>query len=1686
MRRFPLVQQEPNNVTKVEGLVSAGAYLSLNEKLKDDSIVDHVSARLYCHPALGSRTVVRLTADNLAEGDDLTMEFLGFTPPVVTGPIARRQRQALGFPGWAIINDPQHARYALELVKEFKQAVRRSRAKPGFGFEDFAEISLRLGKSVAHFLPSFWEQAGREFLAFDNATYGSRAFGKAREAEKVHALKVDENLRQHAFLEFALAGAVSIKALTDYGKQLSSTHDPLAAWKFFRELCVRRTLGGMPPWTSMVKDLQPLIKAAGLNVEEQIQFILLEMIDSPAISRATTGFWRSVSKSIAPLVKQDQHVAGILLNLIPQTSSWQTEDIWAWLEHLKTWGILANAWQEGAPEAARPAGGSAAWLTRLRHTFNQPRQPFFEILEAMAARLRNEKIPVDLYSKNRWNKQVIGDVDLIDLALELKIPFLDVPEQISLDLKKWAVPADPAQDLKQRPRDPVHLAADPRFNEALRKAVQTVAGESAFEAAAAGKMALSAVRHDWLSSLVEGLTNGALPRVEASLQVLEGKTRTAIFQEFPDILEKLMQADVRPAIARTLRTGLLDEYGWPALERVFEGFVTTNKISPLVFGHFPYLILTDRLKTVVLLGEEIVHEAELKLPAGHELKCLVFVDGDLLVWSGKNHQVCYFWNGDPQPSELDYNHYNPDLRGTSIDVAAGGTFIGEMIVHRGKKGLDTLRPANSVFCDGTHWWLRTSEYEGASYVQVISLRELDPATGKRGRRSMPAFLEDFVQDGSPLDLHHCSLLPLDVRFSKSPLGTHNGLAGFRVRHSDSDTSIEGIDGRACRVSQRRPFEVLLDQPGTNAHLPVSDMQVHMHRNGFILWDPTGSYEASSISGGGDGYNRGQITGLPPLFFHAFQVRDVAVSKKLRSISDEQVQVLLNAEQQDLDNFTQAKLSNAPDDSGSNGNPNARLAITNVMQKLTLRDEVVHSIQLDKAIHQLLGNEIHPRLLLGLRGVLIRAGQKRRQVAKLVDDRSSITIDQKSAVEIASADAVTAPYLASIKYGFRPLPHLSFAESATNAAKFFMGTSRTIFFPKQWLEHLRQLTMGVAQRMWCAYCTDPADQRWIPFAEIWSDLPYYTLPGWFRIFVGENRDKDFLAAEKATLTADVLQTGQTRSQVEWGLPYLGKSSRFLMDPTYRGYEVLEYSPDGKFESIPGLTEIPKSELIIPPSVWSPDQLRKFIGLTKSNPINFPSVALLKSLASETNASVAELAQVWFGLPKFEDYSVNFMPAHLRESCKLKTKECTTAKVTLKTMPSSDLHSLVRAVIQGDPADLWEQPAIQVADRIRAAWQREEPDKIPLSADWLERLSHTLGSDVDRIQFFQALNAPQTHSMLSATSTWVFVHGRSSAGLKCDSEGSQFNQQVLRAVANTIPLMAYGLPVGDPARNQLAAIYHATLKALANPGLLLSAGCRYDYTPESQTKLRQLAQSLVGKPEPQNQVDVADDGLTVVACNDHQLHIAFRPSQIASKVQSARLSDQLDALLFSKDSENFNTTNALQHVRIIHSANIPAMLDRIQQTPVPAGDYETNPLHSIPELVLQVAKKLKVSSAAAVYYLQLLSLPDPTDKNVSLWNGWKTAQIKTLGTELLQLKLVLEATRARAGRRFFLPGGWEELKAPHLPIETWKLPLFQIFRDVHQRITFPIGGIIPLDPVHEHFAKAWKRYMTGNVPKYDEVK
>ena len=321
-------------------VLKAGGLVPVDAKVGKNEVVDTVVARAYRHPVLPGRTVVRLAAASTVAGDDLEMTTLGFGASEDRGAVGKERRRPLGFPGWALVHDPKNARYALDVVKELKKHVRKAKSKPGHAKEGMDAIAERLGRSVPQFLPSFYEEAGRAFILHGSPTFAAGMFGKAREAEAVHALEVDEQHRVDGFLEFALAGAVTTKALAQYAKDLGDHHEPKVAYAHFRQLCVQRTLGGMPPWAGMAKELRRLAKAAKLDPDAEDAAVVAEIIESPALGKAAGEFWRAYAEPITLLGKRSPAARSALLDLFPKGSSGGVEIDQAWLDLLESTGAV--------------------------------------------------------------------------------------------------------------------------------------------------------------------------------------------------------------------------------------------------------------------------------------------------------------------------------------------------------------------------------------------------------------------------------------------------------------------------------------------------------------------------------------------------------------------------------------------------------------------------------------------------------------------------------------------------------------------------------------------------------------------------------------------------------------------------------------------------------------------------------------------------------------------------------------------------------------------------------------------------------------------------------------------------------------------------------------------------------------------------------------------------------------------------------------------------------------------------------------------------------------------------------------------------------------------------------------------------------------------------------------------------
>jgi len=77
--------------------LAAGGLVPVNAKLGKDEAVDNVVARAYQHAVMPGRTIVRLTAEGVAAGDDLEMAVLGFGAGETRGVVGKERRRPLGF-----------------------------------------------------------------------------------------------------------------------------------------------------------------------------------------------------------------------------------------------------------------------------------------------------------------------------------------------------------------------------------------------------------------------------------------------------------------------------------------------------------------------------------------------------------------------------------------------------------------------------------------------------------------------------------------------------------------------------------------------------------------------------------------------------------------------------------------------------------------------------------------------------------------------------------------------------------------------------------------------------------------------------------------------------------------------------------------------------------------------------------------------------------------------------------------------------------------------------------------------------------------------------------------------------------------------------------------------------------------------------------------------------------------------------------------------------------------------------------------------------------------------------------------------------------------------------------------------------------------------------------------------------
>ncbi|MHB1559928.1 MAG: hypothetical protein ACYC61_20960 [Isosphaeraceae bacterium] len=1558
-----------------------------------------------------------------------------------------------------------------------------------------------LGRSVRHFLPAFWEEAGRTFKDLGNPTYASRALNKSLEAERVHALPADRARRRDVILEFVLSGCLSGNALSEYANDLQAQYEPAEAFAIFRDLCVRRTRGGMAPWATMPKDFNKLAKAAGLKSDDELENWLEEVIDALAMGRAPHQFWKTCSAHCKRIVARSPAFAVALLRQTrPEERYYGESKLGPWFDLLEEWGVLEYLWEDehrGAPPLGEPI---ADWFGRVvRDEVPAPRRTL-QLLEKLAPRLRDEAAPLTLSVKQRYRTTDI-DIDALEACLALGIKVADPPPKCDVKFAGWL---SVTVDHPFRNQDIVASAGDERFRPAILRALEDALGcrggavsrgyrqanldLKAFPVAAGDRPGIKALWHAHTSGILSRLEASGLASFEAEREKLAATLWPESLRLFPEVAEQLARIDPTAMLQRTLQAGVFDEYGWPALEEVIDRHQIkppNGEIASCLHPTFPQIVVSDKVHAYVISGDGMMKPHEIRLPKKAQLLGLIAIGDDLAVlYRNEKYQAHLFWTSDPsQHHEKPSYWYHQRGSGMATILEDGSVFLGQQAVRTGGK---EAPQAQAYYHDGTRFWRVSHEYVSLAGEWSWKIAEVDPRTGKTPRESVPPWFEET--EGGTIEPGASELLPAPKGAENSPLGVKDGLLGWKaVKRRDGSYLGVGIDGRRWDrplVDADGSIKVpvgLLRQPGTDRYLPLTGS--NGTRENCNIWDPDGSTIVASLQDLGHEFARGQVVALPLLFWHFLRVRDEESSRKLRQVSHGDCEKLLQAAAAD-----RATAAAAPKVPGKGAAENPLTTLLSTVKTL-----------LPSAPERLVRGIAH----------IVESADKEAAAFAEVRDRALAEAKDGSTATAAAANHLAGP--AAAHWGLEDFERYnvaaatSFVEHLQAVTQFLKGDREAGELPKtkyDWFPMLENLSLRCWQTYWRVQAAkaaqkDGVEVPWMEFLTLWQELGIAGLPGRFAVMEGlpEGAKKQSWGGYDVEIKDGAsysLRNGEDRFIV------VGSEHRFLDDRF--PYVILHHSTADRPGAPPGLRVRNVRQLKVK---QDPAELAAFLAATEScSGPPAPTREELDDVAARLSVSAAEVGLVWIGGLNLESYEHNFLPAAVRQALNLKAAEASSARQALRNLDESVRNGLYESVVALGSAAPFAEDRGLVLRKIEEAWRAKTPRRLPLAAELQTRLSalskNYRWQQTEQGELLSVAADPANHPALRPREIRIAPEkDLDASGLKLTAKKNEevVSGPFLRSIVQLVALVHAETPAGNPARTTMPELIRQTAKLLDDPATLLELRTVWLFDHTGRKKLLTPVEWLnahVGKTiaDAKGGFVQADEGLIVGAAYEgqknhfqNQVFLAFRPAKLKDESDLARLLGllTLDAVVEVEEVKGDIVTSVVA----IRSPGFQKLVKAIVDETVPHRQWPQNPGHTAPDVVRAIEKKHKLGEDAAVLYAQLLALPDPTTTNVCAWNGWTAARFKKAAAELVGSKLVLEASRARAGRSVFLPGEWIELKAPWLPIERWKLAqLVELDKDPHD--LFPAGGPMVLRPFEDLFAAAWQRVAAGDEPRYEEVK
>ncbi|MFG2648976.1 hypothetical protein [Streptomyces sp. NPDC048436] len=822
-------------------------------------------------------------------------------------PLPANHRISETYAEWARTRDPGAEPAARAVLDDADSKRGRAWEKPGRFVDDME--SLARGLPTAH-LPWFWDTIGHWLLETHRRS-AARAYGQARAAERDHRLHVDPDWRRANVLLFARFGALPAIELSGHRTWLAEILEPGDAHREFAGLLATwaASPGELP--ADLARRVGESARAAGLGTEEEAR-VLGRLLAAARGKAVPDRLFAAAAGPLAAHPPTDDQATG-LLDLFPESKN----NAAAWLRLL----ISCGAADAAAAARIAPEGGLGDWLRRYCAGYSHHRvagggvtsQPMptelLDLVSRFAPLLRAAGTPLQLHEdRYRWTHL---DADLLDLCLAEGIPVQDPGAAIPMQF--WD---------ERSQRDLKALAADPVFGPRLEGTVH--AGLRSGIGATAGPRTGTAISrlphnpgvaaevHARVEKLLDALRGGGLAAADEAVDELRDLLDRPTAIALDGIEEALDALDLTGPLARTLRAGLPEELGWPALEQALAEFRPDETVH--VTCTWPVLTLYGEARAIAIDHAGRRGDHILELPDASRSHTVHWVGGRFLVaWDEAEDDLRpqnAYWSdrvGETFAPEETFGlaPYSGSIQGgigyQFETPDGGGRFDGERILRAG--GHEGIGHHDYQMYDGQALW--SSEVFGE---HGDGWARFDPDTGApTDDRTLPAFHRptDTPPGTEPFPDHRI-LAALPPGAPPSPLGQDGRLTGCRVHYrtphdgpSPREFVLESIDGRTAsyrsRTWGRRPWGILALPLGGEDAVLAGEITIRSHaaEDNSLLWQVQGfpgSRDRSPVRA-----TLGEQAGPmpPPAYWHFLTPRDEASSKALRAVTDNDMRRLLH-------------------------------------------------------------------------------------------------------------------------------------------------------------------------------------------------------------------------------------------------------------------------------------------------------------------------------------------------------------------------------------------------------------------------------------------------------------------------------------------------------------------------------------------------------------------------------------------------------------------------------------------------------------------------------------------------------------------------------------------------------------------------------------------------------------------------